>query len=55
MSNVPETPYNTEFLSVEQMIGNAVQEQLLVLDCNLVVLAASKSFYDSFQTTLDRL
>jgi len=38
-------------MSVEQIISHAVQEQLLVLDCNLVVLAASKSFYTAFQAT----
>jgi len=51
MSNVPGPSHPPEFLSVEQIISHAVQEQLLVLDCNLVVLAASKSFYTAFQAT----
>ena len=51
MSNVPEATHSPEFLPVEQIISHAVQEQLLVLNCDLVVLAASKSFYTTFQTT----
>jgi hypothetical protein len=51
MSNILQPLHNPAFLSVEQIISHAVQEQLLVLDRNLVVLAASKSFYTTFQAT----
>jgi PAS domain S-box-containing protein len=51
MSNILQPLHNPAFLSVEQITSHAVQEQLLVLDRNLVVLAASKSFYTTFQAT----
>ncbi|MGA2213227.1 MAG: PAS domain S-box protein, partial [Bryobacteraceae bacterium] len=44
-----EPPPNPEVLSVEKIVSHAVREQLLVLDCNLRVLAASQSFYKAFQ------
>src|ERR1700733_12266157 len=38
-----------DFLSLEKSLSHAVQEQLLVLDAQLSVQAASKSFYRAFQ------
>jgi hypothetical protein len=49
MSDNPELSHKHDFPSFEQTVKHGVPEQLLVLDCKLGVLAASKSFYTSFQ------
>jgi PAS domain S-box-containing protein len=49
MTKTPEAPRNQDFSSPEQIISLAIREQLLVLDSNLGVLAASKSFYTAFR------
>jgi PAS domain S-box-containing protein len=47
--HIPETLQSPEFLSVDQIVSHAVREQLLVLDADLVVHAASQAFYAAFQ------
>ncbi|MGA2215316.1 MAG: PAS domain S-box protein, partial [Bryobacteraceae bacterium] len=49
MSEASESPHHPEFRSAGEIVSHAVREQLLVLDCDLCVLAASKSFYQAFQ------
>jgi PAS domain S-box-containing protein len=43
--------FNHRFRFLDQIVSHAVQEQLLVLDANLAVQAASKTFYSLFQVT----
>src|ERR1700722_13939369 len=42
-------PSPSQVLSLEKSLSHAVREQLLVLDAQLSVQAASKSFYTTFQ------
>src|ERR1700722_7887851 len=49
MTNNPETSSDQDLLSAEQIVSHATREQLLVLDCNLGVVAASKSFHTAFR------
>jgi hypothetical protein len=51
MSNVPELSNSHDFLSLDQIVSHAMQEQLLVLDSSLSVLATGKMFYRAFRAT----
>jgi PAS domain S-box-containing protein len=46
---MPDLRLNHRFQFLDQIVSHAVQEQLLVLDANLAVQAASKTFYTLFQ------
>jgi hypothetical protein len=47
--DTPDQVLNQKSLSLDQLVSLAVRLQLLVLDSNLAVLAASKSFYTAFR------
>src|SRR5580704_2535538 len=47
--DTPDLRRNHRFQFLDQIVSHAVQEQLLVLDANLAVQAASKTFYTLFQ------
>jgi PAS domain S-box-containing protein len=49
MSNTQEPSGNQDALTIESNISHAAREQLLLLDAELRVQAASKSFYTAFQ------
>jgi PAS domain S-box-containing protein len=46
---MPDLRSNHRFQFLDQVVSHAVHEQLLVLDANLAVQAASKTFYTLFQ------
>ncbi len=47
--DIQESSHNLDFRPIHESISDAVREQLLVLDDQLRVQAASKSFYTAFQ------